>query len=675
MSRAGALVHGAVSGLLAGAGLGAAEVAWMAAQGGLSDGLALLYAAGLYGGIGSLLGAIGGLSSTLVPGWGPVEGWRRHPEAFAGSMGAATALSPLLLFVLFYLVNKDVFAEQGIPAPAKLAILGGVVAMALLEVLVVRNLRASVSARTALIANFLAFDALLALGVGVLFSVPSSADRGREGFTLARPVAPALADKPNVLMIVVDTLRADALGTYGHPGNPTPAIDALAADSVVFEQHVAAASWTRSSFASLFTSRIPSSHVADKKASRLADEVVMLSEVLQAGGVKTGNLANNINVTGSFNFDQGYDAFVYEAPVYPFGATESVFGLTLYKVVHKLHERIGGKLGLSKDVATFYQPAEVVFEDAKAFIDGSKDARWYLGLHLMEPHDPYFDHPYLTGDGPEYGKQAYGRAEHEAPAADEATALAALYAGEVQHLDRKIAAFVQYLKETGRYDDTLIVLTADHGEEFGEHGGFWHGTTLYDEQIHIPLFVKLPAQRGAGTRVSWQSRAIDVAPTITTALGLSADAAWMGKDLLGDALAPAPAEVPSGTPDAACAAYSKPGHRVAISEEDFEGNVLRAVRTGAFKLIEAEPGGPRGLPEVELFDLVVDAAETKNLATSGESRCGTFLSDLPVSLSADLDAAIAAAASGATSGGEQSLSPADRARLCSLGYMSGKDCE
>lgn len=675
MSRWVAFVHGAVAGLLAAAALGAAEVAWMASQGGLSDGLALLYATGLYGAIGAGLGAVGGMVSTWLPGIGPVAGWRDRPAALAASVGAVTALAPLMLFVLLYLVNKDVFAEQGVPLTGKLAIVGTVAAVAVLELFAVRRLRAAMTDRSALIANFVAFDTLVMLGVVVLFSVPSSADRGREGFGISRPAPASMADKPNVLMIVVDTLRADALGTYGKAGNPTPAIDALAADSVVFEQHVAAASWTRSSFASLFTSRIPSSHVADKKASRLADEVVMLSEVLQEAGVKTGNLANNINVTGSFNFDQGYDAFVYEAPAYPFGATESVFGLTLYKVVHKLHERIGGKLGLAKDVTTFYQPAEVVFDDALAFIEGSQDARWYLGLHLMEPHDPYFDHPYLAGDGPEYGRQAYGRAEHEAPAADEAAALAALYAGEVQHLDRKIAAFIERLKASGRYDDTLIVFTADHGEEFGEHGGFWHGTTLYDEQIHIPLFVKLPAQRGAGTRVKWQSRAIDVAPTVVAALGLSADAAWMGADLLGEALQPAQNVPAEAAADAACAAYAPSGHRVAISEEDFEGNVVRAVRTGAFKLIEAEPGGPRGLAPVELFDLVTDAGETKDLSTSGESRCGTFLSDLPTALAADLDAAISAAASGAKSGGEQSLSPADRARLCSLGYLSGKDCE
>jgi arylsulfatase A-like enzyme len=647
----------------------------MASQGGLSDGLALLYAVGLYGAIGVGLGAVGGLASTWFPGVGPIPGWRARPASLAGSVGAVAALAPLLLFVLLYLVNKDVFAEQGIPLPGKLAILGAVAAVSLVELFVVRSVRAAVSDRTSLIASFVAVDALLVLGVVAFVTVPSSADRGRQGFAAQRPTPAALADKPNVLMIVVDTLRADALGTYGKAGNPTPAIDALAADSVVFEQHVAAASWTRSSFASLFTSRIPSSHVADKKASRLADEVVMLSEVLQAGGVKTGNLANNINVTGSFNFDQGYDAFVYEAPAYPFGATESVFGLTLYKVVHKLYERIGGKLGLAKDVATFYQPAEVVFDDALAFIGGSQDARWYLGLHLMEPHDPYFDHPYLAGQGPEYGTQAYGRAEHEAPAADEAEGLAALYAGEVQHLDRKIGAFVERLKAQGLYNDTLIVLTADHGEEFGEHGGFWHGTTLYDEQIHIPLFVKLPGQRAAGTRVTWQSRAIDVAPTVVAALGLTPDAAWMGSDLLGDALAAASAVPTDAAADPACAPYARPDHRVAISEEDFEGNVVRAVRTGAFKLIEAEPGGPRGLPPVALFDLVADAGERTDLSASSESRCGTFLSDLPTALSADLDAAITAAASGATSGGEQSLSPADRARLCSLGYLSGKDCE
>jgi arylsulfatase A-like enzyme len=179
----------------------------------------------------------------------------------------------------------------------------------------------------------------------------------------------------------VDTLRADHLRA-----GLTPNLDAMAADGVVFEQAFAQASWTRSSGASLWTSRLPSSHNADTKAARLSEDAVLWSEVLQDAGVTTGALVNNINLTESFGFNQGFDTFVYESPDYSFGGTESVFALTFYKVVHKVAEKV---FGGNKAVSSYYQPAPVVLADAQAFIEANNDSRWALYVHLMEPHDPY----------------------------------------------------------------------------------------------------------------------------------------------------------------------------------------------------------------------------------------------------------------------------------------------
>jgi arylsulfatase A-like enzyme len=707
------IIQGAAGGLLGGSLLGLAEAAWLAASGGAPDLLAPFYAVVLYGVIGLAIGVGAGVALSVF------ELYRKlgsGAPATAFVVGMIGAITPLALFVLMYVVNKEVYAEQGVPMAGKLGILGAVGAVDALLYTVGRSLVLGPLAVLQRGPGVLGVWGALAAVTGGIALMPMG-DDPRAAWKHGKDVPSGLKDKPNVLLIAVDTLRADALGAYGKEGNPTPVLDAFAKDSVVFEQHIAQASWTRSSFAALFSSRIASSHNADKKASRLADEIVLLSEALQEAGVTTGNLANNINVTSTFNFDQGYDTFIYESPVYPFGASESVFGLTLYKVVHKLAERLGPKVGIGKEVGTFYQPAEVVLEDAKGFIEANKDSRFYLGVHLMEPHDPYFEHPYLMGQGDaEFNGKGYARAEHESPKADEAEYLAKVYDSEVRHLDKKLAPFFDWLKKAGLYDNTLIVLTADHGEEFGEHGGFWHGTTLYDEQIHIPLIVKLPKGDLAGTRVKWQSRAIDVAPTITATLGVKAGEGWMGEDLLKDvrgeideaakkrraraeaeaavataqtALAAAPEDPAAQAAVAAaneamqklegdgdmCAAYTWSRHRTALAEEDFEGNIIAAIRTGAFKYIKAAPGGPRGLPGEELFDVLNDPGEKRSLMGQQGGPCGKSYSSLPAELDSKLKELISGAASGAVKGGEATIDKSEIAKLCALGYITGPQCE
>jgi arylsulfatase A-like enzyme len=143
----------------------------------------------------------------------------------------------------------------------------------------------------------------------------------------------------------------------------------------------------------------------------------------------------------------------------------------------------------------------------------------------------------------------------------------------------------------------LIAITADHGEEFHEHGGFWHGLTLYDEQIHVPLLIKWPkGTSGAPPRVLDRiARQIDIAPTLLARAGVPIPPSMQGADL------------------AAAAATPPDGERLHLAEEDHEGNVLRALRTMQWKSIDANAGNPRGLPERELFEVAVDPGETNNV--------------------------------------------------------------
>jgi arylsulfatase A-like enzyme len=214
---------------------------------------------------------------------------------------------------------------------------------------------------------------------------------------------------------------------------------------------------------------------------------------------------------------------------------------------------------------------------ADAWLARHRDSRFFLLLHYMDPHDPYFPHPY-TGEG-------IARVEADNPDPSQAAHMRELYDGEIRFTDEHVGMVEAKLRELGIWDDTMIVITADHGEEFQEHGGWWHGTTLYEEQIHVPLLVKWPkSEVGAPARVTDHPvRHIDVAPTLLTLAGAPSPAGMQGKDLA----------VPM--------AKRSESERMHYAEEDHEGNVLHAIRTNTWKLIEANAGNPRGLPTEELF--------------------------------------------------------------------------
>jgi hypothetical protein len=332
----------------------------------------------------------------------------------------------------------------------------------------------------------------------------------------------------------------------------------------------------------------------------------------------------------------------------------------------------------------------------------------------MEPHDPYFEHPYLQGGGTEeFNGVAFARAEVEHPDPAQAPYLRDVYANEVRHMDHKLRPFLDWLEAEGLYDDLMIVVTSDHGEEFGEHGGFWHGTTLYEEQIRVPLIVKLPKGDLAGTRIAWQARTLDVAPTITAALGLAPGAGWQGQDLVadvraevaeraanaeklaiarkviedaqprllvGDADVPLLEQIVAAQDVVAaldpskpnpCAGYQRSRERVVVAEEDFEGNVLAAIRKGGLKLLTANPGNPRGLPESVAYDVVVDPGEEAPLSSPPGCAATNALSELPSALRAVVEASSKQGASG----GEATIDHAEKCKLCALGYLSGPDCD
>ena len=250
-----------------------------------------------------------------------------------------------------------------------------------------------------------------------------------------------------------------------------------------------------------------------------------------------------------------------------------------------------------------------------------------------------------------------------------------MYGGEVTYMDTQLAQFLAWMEESGAYDDTVIVLTADHGEEFNEHGGFWHGVTLYEEQIHVPLVVKLPESRLAGSRVPWQVRQVDGAPTLATLAGAPLPALWQGTDLLDEraleALAQMDAE-PSSVEEAEAPAedllLQSPGSgiyprmdRLVFAETNLEGNDLSTVRTEGWKLITANEGNPRGLELREMYNVSSDPGETENQVGIDVARQNGLESQVVE----QVKAATAAGVSGTTA----ELDDVTLERMRALGYV------
>jgi len=437
---------------------------------------------------------------------------------------------------------------------------------------------------------------------------------------------------PNVLLIIIDTLRADHLPAYGYDGIETPAIDRLVMDGIIYKKGFAQASWTKPSIASIMTGLYPSTHQAIHKANILPDDVITLAESLEQAGYHTIGIPNNENIFPVRNFQQGFQVYEPLEPAFFFFATESAFHLTLYNQLRLVRERF---LFQSKQVEHYYQDAREVNEHAIEWLDRVKDGSFFLFIHYMEPHDPYFPHPY-DGTG-------YARVNNPNPPPDMAQIYLETYDGEIAYLDNHLDELFRYLDEKGLYEDLMIVLTADHGEEFFEHEGWWHGTTLYEEQINVPLIVKLPGNKHACLEVEELVRLIDIAPSILSFVGADVPPLMQGHNILPDSL------------------EAVGGQTYVFSEEKLEGNILQSYRGKEWKLIIANEGNPRGVEPEELFDLLSDPGETTNLSASEQEVTASLRAQMMETSSSALKAAVEAQ--------EKEFGDVERERLKALGYV------
>ncbi len=397
---------------------------------------------------------------------------------------------------------------------------------------------------------------------------------------VAASVAPPVPGKrPNVLLYLIDTLRADRVGAYGSTRGLTPRIDALARQGVVFERTTAASSWTKPSTATILTGLPPAVHGATRLDRRLPSAVQTLAEVLRDAGYRTGGWSANAHVTAATGFDQGFERFEF------------------------LDELARAEALGRRALAWLDESAR-----ASSGLDRTQAPPFFLYVHAIDPHAPYEPPEDLRrrfAPNVPAGSGSLGQVEAVYRALDrkhpEAKALLArmppLYDAEIAGIDRSFGALLDELDRRGELRHTLVVVISDHGEEFGEHGGLGHGKTLYREVLDVPWIVRLPGQ-SAGRRIAAPAAHLDVMPTILAALGIPA-----GADLYGvDRLAPEAREGPR------------------FSHLDYEGRQGGSVELGNWHLIE--PWSRKFSRAGKLFNLAADREEARDLAAKNPVRAG-----------------------------------------------------
>ena len=436
----------------------------------------------------------------------------------------------------------------------------------------------------------------------VVVSIVAVALVAYRGGAMAAFLGPSQPDV--IIIILADALRADRLSCYGYTKNQTSHIDALARDAVCFAHTTSQASWTKPSVGTIFTGMYPLSHQARVKGAGVAETLDTLPEALAARNYYTVGFITNLTIRPGLGFEQGFDEYIWMP------SDDSKFLL---------------------DGRRFYQEAELVNQRVRSWLQGNRQRRFFMYIHYMDPHRPYFEQPYN-------GRGYYSHGEGDP---DQAGALSDLYDGEISYLDTHVGELIAELKKKGLYDDALIIFTADHGEEFYEHLGWGHGRTVYQDVVHVPLIVKYPGGWGAGRVDDRLARLVDLAPTILDVAGIQPPAAMQGVSLLRSA--PEPRDL-----------------QIAFTETEFEGNVSRAIVTSRYKLIQVVAGDHRGRDPIQLYDLVADPAETTDLAQAHVS--------VVTRLRQRLDRTMIAALQASVEGKQVEIDPETERRLKMLGY-------
>jgi arylsulfatase A-like enzyme/Tfp pilus assembly protein PilF len=437
----------------------------------------------------------------------------------------------------------------------------------------------------------------------------------------ALSAAAQTAPKPalNVVLITIDTLRADHVGCYGYKQIKTPNIDSLAADGVRFERAFAVVPVTLPSHSSMLTGTYPMlSGMHDFSGNKLSPLQPTLASVLKQAGYETGAVIGAAVLDSRFGLNQGFD-FYYDH--FEFNRLDEA---NLDEM-----ERPGNVVA---DVALNWLEKEGLKKEGPEKDQPSKNTqkKFFLWMHLYDPHFPY--HP----------PEPYSREYAAQP-----------YDGEIAFADEQVGRLLRFLKENGLYQNTVIVLCGDHGESLGEHGEKTHGFFIYNATMHVPLIIRLPEQLPGQVPEKAMARTladpvslVDLMPTVLEAVGLQVPSQVQGRSLLREI------RPDSSAPDAQADRERTLYGETFLPRIHFNWSELRGSENTKYHFIDA--------PRPELYDLTKDPDETHNLLTEKKA--------VAEEMRAKLVAMIRDYSAGKELAEKTGLDPALMERLKSLGY-------
>ena len=391
-------------------------------------------------------------------------------------------------------------------------------------------------------------------------------------FLVASALAATGAPAPNVILITLDTTRADRMGFLGSKRGLTPHLDALARQSVVFTHTYAQVPLTTASHATILTGTYPQFHQVNDFGVPLAPELPYAPDIFHSHGYHTaafvGSLVLDPATRSAPGFERGFDFF-------DAGYHRRRAGEDRYQAI----ERRGGE----------------VIGRTLAWLTEHHEEPFFVWVHLYDAHDPY--------DPPEPYKTRYASVPYD---------------GEIAYVDAAVGKFLSWLRLRGLYEGALIAVMADHGEALGEHGEATHGIFLYDETIHVPLLFKLPGGRFAGRRIGSRVELVDVLPTLLQVSGAAIPKEVQGESLLAMMTA-------AGTRTAASPQPAPAPERPAYAESDyphrtFGWSSLHALRSGKYLYIDS--------PRAELYNQLVDSKAEHNLFPQSTAVASTLASQL-----------------------------------------------
>lgn len=455
--------------------------------------------------------------------------------------------------------------------------------------------------------------------------------------------------RPNILLIIMDATRAKNLSCYGYHRPTTPNLERFAERCVVYETAISAAGWSLPSHASIFTGLYPSRHGAHEQHKHLAPEYPTMAEQLCSRGYCTLAFCHNPYVGPATGLDRGFEWFNND-----FGSIP----ISLWKISRKISNGFARVLG-QRDSGARHTNKQVHTTLRRLQAD---DRPFFMFIHYEEPHGPY--HPprkynrYLpNGVSPKEAKQV-NQDQWKYLIAPSSMAerdfeiLTALYDGEITYLDSRIAEVLGWIEELGILDRTMVIITADHGENIGDHESMAHKYCLYDTLLHVPLIIHYPRGIATPGRVEHQVQTLDLLPTILAMLGDTSSETYrslQGHDLLsstkhGFTIAE------QAHPDLTTFYKRFPG--VDVSRYD---RALKMIRTDRYKYIWVSDGNH------ELYDLQADPDEQRNII----AECSDIAGDLDRRLTEWRNSFDEAPPSYEVSEFEEQV----KARLRALGYL------